>query len=769
MTNGKTTPAPTGSPESRRVRRRARSLRVALGWLVAAVLLPLVAAGAAFLVKEWKQQREAAVARLQDSARTLRRAVDRELTLDQAVLRTLAESGEIDRRDWRSFHFIAAKAAAARPESWFVLYDRADQTIVNTRVPFGAGPLPNFRALNSSRPEAEWEGRRIPMAGGLHHVPFETGTPSFSGLIYSPVLKRPAVGTNMPVIREGTPVYGLSLVYSSRFYEHLLERESAPGLTSAVFDARGRIIARNRDSERFVGLPGPAPFHDGIAALPREGVGETTTIDSIRFVYAYSRSGLADVVVGVGMPKAAVLAPAWRALWVWLGVLAFAAGGGAFVAVWLWRRVGTPLAALAQQARTLGDARPAPVRSGIQEVEALRTALDDAAKNEQVRREVEREREEARRELHRANAKLVEADRRKDEFLGMLSHELRNPLAPIRNSTYILRHAAPGSEQARRAQAVIERQTEHLTRLVDDLLDVTRIARGKIELRRSRVDLRELLCRATDDFRLMMDGRDVAFRAALPDAKVWVDADATRITQIVGNLLHNAAKFTRRGDEVMLSLETEGGEATIRVRDTGAGIDPALLPRLFAPFVQGERTLARTEGGLGLGLALVKGIAELHGGTVGVESAGKGKGAEFVVRLPAVEVAAAQQAADARRTHRESSRRRVLVVDDDTDAAESLAEIVGMLGHEVEIAYDGPSAIEKARANRPDVVLCDIELPGMSGHEVANALREGGNGAQLFAVSGYAQPEDVKKAIEAGFDGHLAKPLNIVDVERLLG
>jgi signal transduction histidine kinase len=620
-------------PPRSRARPRARSLRIALGWLVAAVLLPLVAAGAAFLLHEWKQQREAAVTRLQDAARTLQRAVDRELTLDQAVLRTLAESGAIDSRDWRSFHSIAGRTAVVRPESWFVLYDGADQTIVNTRVPFGAGPLPNFKALNSSRPEAEWEGRKIPMAGGLHHVPFETGRPSFSGLIYSPVLKRPAVGTNVPVIREGRPIYGLSLVYSSRFYEQLLERESAPGLTTAIFDARGRFIARNRDSERFVGLPGPAPFKDGIERLPLEGVGETTNVESVPFVYAHSRSGLADVVVGVGMPKAAVLAPAWNALWMWLGVLAFAAAAGASFAVWLWRRVGAPLVTLAQQARTLGDSRSAPVRSGIEEVETLRAALDEAARNEQVRREMEREREEA-------SAKLVEADRRKDEFLGMLSHELRNPLAPIRNSTYVLRHAAPGSEQALRAQAVIERQTEHLTRLVDDLLDVTRIARGKIELRRSRVDLRELLWRAGDDFRLMMDGGGLVFRTALPDAEVWVDADATRITQVVGNLLHNAAKFTKRGDEVTLSLESAGGEATIRVRDTGAGIDPALLPRLFAPFVQGERTLARTEGGLGLGLALVKGVAELHGGTVDVASAGKGKGAEFTVRLPTVDGAA---------------------------------------------------------------------------------------------------------------------------------
>jgi signal transduction histidine kinase/CheY-like chemotaxis protein len=369
--------------------------------------------------------------------------------------------------------------------------------------------------------------------------------------------------------------------------------------------------------------------------------------------------------------------------------------------------------------------------------------------------------------LRAANEQLREADRRKDEFLGMLSHELRNPLAPIRNSTYILRRTAPGSEQARHAQTVIERQTEHLTRLVDDLLDVTRIARGKIELRRSRVDLREVVRRAADDFRLATDDRGVTFRAVIPADEISAEADATRITQIIGNLLHNAGKFTRKGDVVTLSLESDGRHATVRVHDTGAGIEPALLPRVFDPFVQGERTLARTAGGLGLGLALVKAIAELHGGTVRGESAGQGKGAEFVVRLPLARAVAART--DGRRdVPRASGGSRVLVVDDNRDAAESLADIAKMLGHVVEVAYDGTSAVEKARVFAPSVVLCDIGLPGMSGYEVARTLRDTGTRAKLFAVSGYAQPEDVKRAVEAGFDGHVAKPCDPEQIERLL-
>jgi PAS domain S-box-containing protein len=372
-------------------------------------------------------------------------------------------------------------------------------------------------------------------------------------------------------------------------------------------------------------------------------------------------------------------------------------------------------------------------------------------------------------DLKRAEAALREAGRRKDEFLGMLSHELRNPLAPIRNSTYILQYAEPGSGEARRAQAVIERQTGHLARIVDDLLDVTRVARGKIELRRARMNLCDVVCRAADDYRFVLKDRGVGFQVTVPDVAIWIEGDATRITQVIGNLLQNASKFTHRGEEVTLLLERGGHDAAIRVRDTGAGIAPELLPRIFDPFVQGDRTLARTEGGLGLGLALVKGITELHGGTVRADSAGDGKGAEFTVRLPLPTPNVFEAAPEALPERSRTGTRRVLVVDDNADAAESLAEILRMLGHRVEVAFDGPTAIEKARMNPPDAVLCDLGLPGMSGYEVAQALRaHAADRMQLIAVSGYAQHEDARRAIEAGFDAHVAKPTDPRKLEQLL-
>jgi signal transduction histidine kinase/ActR/RegA family two-component response regulator len=377
--------------------------------------------------------------------------------------------------------------------------------------------------------------------------------------------------------------------------------------------------------------------------------------------------------------------------------------------------------------------------------------------------------EEANARAERMAARLREADQRKDEFLAMLSHELRNPLAPITTSVYVVENAEPGSEQAARARAVIKRQSEHLTRLVDDLLDVTRIARGKIELRRTVLDVREVLARAGDDFRLLFDAQGVAFRTAFGDTALWSLVDAARLTQIVGNLLANARKFTRAGDCVTLSAGRSEGAVEIRVKDTGAGIDSALVSHVFDPFVQGSRTLARADGGLGLGLALVKGIAELHGGAVAVESAGQGKGAEFIVRLPSVATPSTEVPVSS--AVRPAGVRRVLVVDDNRDAADSLADVVKMLGHVAEVAYDASSAIEKARTSLPDVVLCDIGLPGMNGYDVARTLcarPASRSRMRLVALTGYTQPEDVKKAVDAGFQHHLSKPCGLEALARLL-
>jgi signal transduction histidine kinase len=373
-------------------------------------------------------------------------------------------------------------------------------------------------------------------------------------------------------------------------------------------------------------------------------------------------------------------------------------------------------------------------------------------------------------EIRRAKQALQESDRRKDEFLAVLSHELRNPLAPIQNGIYILRRAMPQDERAARAVEVIERQARHLERLVSDLLDVTRIARGKVQLQRQRLDLADALRRTADDHRPDFAAKRVEFQVTTPPGPVWVDADPTRLAQIVGNLLVNALKFTDAGRSVSLALALDGRSAAIVVADEGAGIAPQLLPVIFDPFTQADRTLARSQGGLGLGLALVKGMVELHGGDVSATSRGPGQGATFRVRLPLALGPVASAGAAAPSVRPRGVALRVLVVEDNADAASTLREALELLGHEVHVASDGDAGVAAAERIAPDVVVCDIGLPGIDGYEVARRLsaRDGAR-PLLVAVTGYALPEDRRRALEAGFVQHLAKPLRIEDLERVIG
>ena len=348
---------------------------------------------------------------------------------------------------------------------------------------------------------------------------------------------------------------------------------------------------------------------------------------------------------------------------------------------------------------------------------------------------------------------LREADGNKNEFLAVLSHELRNPLAPIRNSLYILGRLSPRGAQARRAEAVIERQVGHLSRLVEDLLDVTRISRKKVRIEPQPMDLVELVSRAAEDQRSVFEHAGVELVVEVPRQAVRVSVDPTRIAQVVGNVLQNAAKFTSRGGTARLSLSADETtrQATIAVTDSGAGMSKEMLDRLFQPFMQADRTLDRSKGGLGLGLALTKGIVDLHGGEILATSGGLGKGSQFIVRLPLDASPPSEPQAD--RPPLTSGHRRVLIIEDNIDAAESLRDALALGGHDVAVAYNGPDGLAKARGFRPELVLCDIGLPVMDGYEVARAFRSDGTLGPAYPAS-----EDLLRAKEAGFDRHLAKP-----------
>jgi two-component system CheB/CheR fusion protein len=363
---------------------------------------------------------------------------------------------------------------------------------------------------------------------------------------------------------------------------------------------------------------------------------------------------------------------------------------------------------------------------------------------------------------------LREADRRKSEFIAVLSHELRNPLAAMRSSLYVLERGAPGSAPTDRAREAIDRQVDHLVRMVDDLLDITRVARNKITLQRERQDLRVVVRATVEDHRLHLEDRGVHLKIELASAPVFVNVDGARMAQVVANLVSNAVKFTPPGGSATVSVSAEAGSALLRVADTGIGIDPALLPQLFEPFMQADRTLDRSGGGLGLGLALVKGLVELHGGEVEAHSGGVGRGTDIRVRLPLERGAtpAPSPAAPAGRP----PRRRVLIIEDDREVRDSLRVALELDEHEVAVAPTGPEGLEAAHRFSPEVVLCDIGLPGMTGYDVARAFRADPalRSAFLIALSGYAQADDLARAEAAGFDHHLAKPSTIARIQEAI-
>jgi PAS domain S-box-containing protein len=369
--------------------------------------------------------------------------------------------------------------------------------------------------------------------------------------------------------------------------------------------------------------------------------------------------------------------------------------------------------------------------------------------------------DEVQRRLH----DLAEADRQKNEFLAMLSHELRNPLAPISNALHLLK-MQPSASDLTGVHGMMERQLQHLVRLVDDLLDVSRIVRGKIELRKSDIDLRDVAQRAAETAKPVLDANGHVLEVSLPERPICVVGDLVRLAQVLANLLTNAAKYTRTPSRIDLSVGREGNEAVVSVRDPGEGIPRELLPRIFDLFVQGHHpALARTQGGLGIGLTLVKRLVEMHDGNVSAQSGGVGQGSEVLIRLPALpdsgsveDVRRAQQSAEVHR----GPRRRVLVVDDNVDAADSIAKILKVYGHHVRCEHDGPTALATAREYRPEVIVLDIGLPGMDGYQVAQKLRSMQDLPQIriVAVTGYGQDEDRIRSREAGFDEHLTKPVD---------
>ncbi len=412
----------------------------------------------------------------------------------------------------------------------------------------------------------------------------------------------------------------------------------------------------------------------------------------------------------------------------------------------------------------------------LRENDELRRHLEETASllhaEKRTRERAERDLEERKRleiELRRRIEELTRADRRKDEFLALLAHELRNPLVPIRNAAQILRLLAPPDPPLSQAREMIDRQVGHMARLIDELLDVSRIARGKILLRKERLDLAALVLANLKDHQSILEANGLTLELHLPAAPLWMMGDPTRLAQILNNVLHNANKFTDRGGRVTVQMETEREKAAVlRVRDTGIGMTPEMLARLFEPYSQADRSLTRSRGGLGLGLALVKGLVELHGGSVSAASDGLGHGSEFIIRLPLEGEAVPPKVASGTLPKRSC---RVLVIDDNRDETQSMKMLLELVGHQVAAAHSATEGLTLAYEFQPEVVLCQLDLPGATdGYAVAHALRHEPalRSVYLIALVGYGHEEE-QRIQEAGFDLHLAKPINFAELQAVLG
>jgi two-component system, sensor histidine kinase len=377
---------------------------------------------------------------------------------------------------------------------------------------------------------------------------------------------------------------------------------------------------------------------------------------------------------------------------------------------------------------------------------------------------------QAEQERQSALEQLREADRRKDEFLAMLAHELRNPLAPIRNAVEILK--SPDAALRERARALIGRQVDHLARLVDDLLEVSRITQHKVALQPQVVCLDELIGAAVETTRPFIDSHGHALEVSLDDSNVWIEVDPVRLSQVIGNLLHNAAKFTPPGGRIRLESRFAPDAWQVVVEDNGAGISAEMLPKVFDLFTQADRSLDRTEGGLGIGLSLAKGLVEMHGGAVRAESAGPGRGSRFTISLPlALRRQPPAQPPMSAQAGSSTASRRILVVEDNPDAAEAMQMLLERMGHEVRVVSDGRDALAVAVSLRPDVILLDIGLPGMDGYELAQRLRAAPEtcAANIIAVSGYGQEKDRSRSLTMGFDLHLVKPVDPARLTEAIG
>lgn len=706
--------------------------------VVAAAVLPLAVMSAVALYAGYQQQRAQAERAGLDLARALSIAIDRELARTLSVLKVLADSLEAETVDMRAFQAHQKRVRADQPD-WraIVVYDHDGNGILSSEVPFGSAvpPVIDRESFNVALRS------KAPVVGFLVMRPDGYAFP-----------------VRVPILRNGDVRFVLTALLEPAAVLNVLKGQRVPDeWVVAVADSRGTRVARTRSPEQSVGTPYSATLVDMMRRQGDEGKGVTYSSEGDAVFTAYTRSGVTGWYTAVGLPTSAVEAAARDTFNTWGSGLVLSLIVGVIAAIVLARSVTRPMVKLRESAIATQHGKPfeAPA-SEIREIDDVARALEEASRSRSGLLQSERE----------ARAAAENANRAKDEFLAMLGHELRNPLSAISNASALLDAPGVSPEQASRARAVITRQVGHLARLTDDLLDVGRALMGKIQLRREPLDLAVLVAQSVATLKAAQRLRDHHLQEEY--RPVWADCDAVRMDQVVANLVVNAVKYTPNGGTIRVCVAREGNLAVVRVADNGIGLSPELAGRVFELFVQGERELHRSQGGLGIGLTLVKSLAQMHGGDASVSSAGPGRGSEFTVRIPAIDALVGAQA-PALRVAAERARH-VLVVEDNVDACDTMRTLLEMHGHRVDTANDGAAGLERALALQPEVVLLDVGLPGMDGYEVARRIRaaRGIRRPLLVAITGYGGAEDRERALAAGFDAHLTKPVEYPTLAALI-
>jgi signal transduction histidine kinase/CheY-like chemotaxis protein len=716
-------------------------------YLIALILLavvPLVLISAILVWRQSALQQEISEKSLQQAALALVVAVDRQLGGYRAMLQTLAESDSLLDGDLKAFQLFCTRAAQRHGATFIALFDRGGRQVFNTLRAPGDSPTPYKDPTFVRRA-------------------FETGESNVSDLTYGLVEERLIFVVNLPIKRGAKVEYVLNAAFEPEVMTRLLrENPTFRGVPAVIFDRKGDIVGRWENAGQYVGRRVQSYERMKDADM---GTGTGETFEGHKLYYSYARSPANGWGVYVGAERDTVEKTVHT---VWAVGLALAALGltvGVLLAMSLAARLRKSFVGLARSA-----SRNEPPRlTGLRTVELEQ--LEQALLASQLARNAEARERESRLVAEARKSEAEEANRMKDRFIALLSHELRNPLAPIRTSVHLLR-ALEGKPGASTKDIVdmLDRQSQQLTRLVNDLLDVSRVGAGRMSLELARIDLGAVARHALETAGPAIQARGHRLTSAIPPQPVEVMGDFARLSQLVCNLLDNAAKFTPAGGEVTLSLQTQGACAVLAVKDTGRGIDAAALREIFMPFVQAQKQLHAGDSGLGLGLALAKSVAELHHGTLSAHSEGVARGALFLLRLPLAGAEAVPAGPRASATSPAPPHCRVLVVDDNPDAAKSLAALLQSMGCESLVIDSGEHALRAARDWRPHVVLLDLGMPEVDGYEAARRLRAAKLEPMpvIAALTGWGQDIDKERTREAGFDLHLVKPVELDELQEAL-